>query len=207
LFDFVCPGAASQAIHPGAVVLPAAVLCSYFAHTLIALGPHIRTLKASGAGRILLLGTPAPKADGDFILGHLRTEAYFQDVAALAGIDLNSCRVTPASIRQKLWTLIQQMMAAVAAQEEVTFVPVPPETLDPDGLLKREYWQDDSTHANRAFGDRVRRVLEPIALAGLVRMQPPYRTVPDRAFWARAVAAGWAPAAVVRTSRPYACAR
>ncbi len=164
LFDFVCPGTDPADIHPGAIVVPAAVVRAYFAHTLSALPGLIRALKLSGARRVLILGSPAPKRDADFIHAHIRTEEYFQLAAAAAGIDLNTCRITPAAIRQKLWRLIQQMMEAVAGQEGVTFVPVPPETLEADGTLRREYWQDDSTHANRAFGARVRAVLDRIVL-------------------------------------------
>ena len=166
MFDFVCPGAATTAIHPGAVVLPAGVVRAYFRHTLWALDRTIRLLRAHGVGRVLVLGTPAPKRDGDFILTRIRTEAYFQDAAAAAGIDLGAIRITPAPIRQKLWALIQQMMADIAVREGTTFVPVPPETLDPDGTLKRQYWQDDTTHANRAYGNRVRQQLERIVLEG-----------------------------------------
>ncbi len=166
LFDFVCPGAATPALHPGAVVLPAGVVRAYFRHTLWALDRTIHLLQAHGVGRVLVLGTPAPKREGDFILGHIRTEAFFQDAAAAAGIDLDAVRITPASIRQKLWVLIQQMMAAIAVREGTTFVPVPPDALEPDGTLRRQYWQDDATHANRAYGASVRQVLERIVLEG-----------------------------------------
>lgn len=163
LFDFVCPGAATAGLHPRAVVLPAGVVRAYFRHTLIALGGLVRRMQASGARQVVILGTPAPKGDGDFILAHVRSEAYFQDAARAAGIDLATCAITPAPVRQKLWTLIQHMMAEIAAAEGALFLAVPPDTLDADGTLRREYWQDDSTHANAAYGATVRAGLERLA--------------------------------------------
>ena len=138
LFDFICPGAAATVIHEGAVVLPAGVVRAYFQHTVWALDRTIRLFRSHGARRILVLGTPAPKRDGDFILDHIRSEEYFQNAAAAAGIDLGAISITPAPIRQKLWALIQRMMADIAAREGAVFVPVPPDTLEADGTLKRQ---------------------------------------------------------------------
>ena len=165
VFDFVCPGAVrGTQIHPGALVLPATVLRAYFGWSMHQLRPTLRMLKSRGAGRVLLIGTPAPKADDAFLLQRIREPGYFRKMADDVGIDLSQCQLTPATIRQKLWALIQTMMADAAAEEGVAFVPVPRDSLDDDGFLKAEYWSNDATHANAAYGLRFCKLLEQMSL-------------------------------------------
>ncbi len=130
LFDFVCPGAASSELHPRAVILPASVLRAFFQHWLSDLGPSIRKLKSSAVGRVLVLGTPAPKGSDEFVLKQIRDDEWFRQQAQAAGVELKTGCLTPISVRQKLWTLVQQMTSKIAADEGAKFVPVPSDTLE-----------------------------------------------------------------------------
>jgi hypothetical protein len=54
----------------------------------------------------------------------------------------------------KLWRLMQFLTRETAIAAGAEFVPVPADTVEIDGTLKREYWAD-VTHANGAYGSRL----------------------------------------------------
>jgi hypothetical protein len=119
----------------------------------------IERLKGVGA-RVVLLGTPAPKADAAFFEKMLRSSDYLKDMAKQRGFDLEKARVTPGRLRFKLWRIVQEMTQEYAQAGAVEFIPVPQASLDADGL-KRQYWENDITHANRAYGElMMRHVME-----------------------------------------------
>jgi hypothetical protein len=164
-FDFVCPGAATDVLHPGAELVALSVIRAFFRPTLAGLAKVVALCQASGARRILVLGTPAPKGDDAFILGHIRRSAFFQRRAHELGVDVATMRLTPATIRQKLWTVLQQEMEAAARDAGAGFVPASAETQEPDGTLARAFWAEDATHANAAWGAAMRKALERAVLA------------------------------------------
>jgi hypothetical protein len=162
-FDFACPGAGTEAPDPAAELVPASVIRAFFRPTLTGLMKVVAL--ADGARRVMVLGTPAPKGDDDFVLGHIRRSDYFLQRARDAGLDPATMRLTPPAVRQKLWVVLQQEMAAAAERAGALFVPCPAETLEPDGTLRRDCWAEDATHANATWGAAMRRAIERAVLA------------------------------------------
>ncbi|MGG5820736.1 hypothetical protein [Falsiroseomonas sp. HW251] len=157
-FDFVCPGAGTETIDPNAELVPLSVIRAFFRPSLT--GLHKVAALATKAQRVLVLGTPAPKRDDDFVLAQVRRSDFFVQRARDAGLDPASMRLTPPAVRQKLWTVLQQEMATAAEQAGALFIPCPAETLEPDGTLVRDCWAQDATHANARWGDAMRRCIE-----------------------------------------------
>ena len=73
----------------------------------------------------------------------------------------------------------------------VIMLDAPEETTTEAGLLKEEFFHTDAVHANARYGDRVFEQIGQV-LATLERPAPkrthPYKNLPARAFWHRAVA-------------------
>jgi hypothetical protein len=170
-FDFVCSYAASSELQSGATILPLKTVEAFFNPSLSGLRAVLRKLKAKRARDIVVLGTPPPKDAEEFILLRIKTSEFFLKKAAAANLDIALARLTPAATMQKLWSVLQHQMAAIAAQEGLPFLATPRETLKCDGTLRSEYWED-VTHANRNYGDRVRLALYRLLLKDTYHAPP-----------------------------------
>jgi len=62
-------------------------------------------------------------------------------------------RFSPPLLRLKLWELTQDLLRDAVEGAGGVYVPCPPEARDDRGLLRREFWNEDITHANKAFGN------------------------------------------------------
>jgi hypothetical protein len=88
---------------------------------------------------------------------HLRTPPPFREIEGKAtlprifqeNMDLG---ITPASIRRKLYDVHSDIARKTCAAMNVGFMEVPPECVDADGFLLREYWSKDPTHGNARYG-------------------------------------------------------
>jgi hypothetical protein len=109
------------------------------------------TRLSEGARQVLVIGTPPPKSD-EFVARALRADAFFLEVAADLGLAPDETAMTPGPTRIALWTVVQDMLAASAADCRATFVPVPPEAVDEHGYLRGVLSTADATHANAAYG-------------------------------------------------------
>jgi hypothetical protein len=62
--------------------------------------------------------------------------------------------------------VLQEMFRQDANRHRVEFLPVPPEVVDTEGFLKPQFWADDLTHANPAYGQIILERLERWLCAG-----------------------------------------
>jgi hypothetical protein len=95
--------------------------------------------------------TPPPKPDS-LVRSALATEPLFLEQSAELGYDAGDPQIAPEAVRVALWRLLRDLLAETAAAAGAPFVPVPPEAVTPDGLLRAEYSDPDVTHANSAYG-------------------------------------------------------
>jgi hypothetical protein len=105
------------------------------------------------AGDFVQLESPPPVADSAYVAE--QADAYFKD-RAIARLGVAS----PA-LRYKIWRLHSRIVADVCAGLGVRFLPVPRETQDEQGFLRREY-VGDATHGNQAYGEALIRALESL---------------------------------------------
>lgn len=61
-------------------------------------------------------------------------------------------RLSPEIFRYKVWRVACQLYRESCAAQNIVFVEVPPAFITPPGLLIREAWGADATHANPIFG-------------------------------------------------------
>lgn len=109
-------------------------------------------LKEVPGCRVVLLGTPPPKGDDARLRHFIQREAFFVQLASKAGSNVNHIRLTDRSVRLKLWTVIQDLLAEAADNNGCAFLSVPDGVKDEDGFLRGDLWFEDATHANPQYG-------------------------------------------------------
>jgi hypothetical protein len=158
-FDFVEPGSPSSPDSQPCVLIPYQTMWAVFESRLRRKdGRRITTLREAAARPIYHLLPPPPKESAAHIL-----ERYESDFEK-AGIAANG--VTPAPIRLKLWRLQCAVLRALCTEWGVHLLPPPEGTQTPEGFLKPEYYKNDATHANAAYGELALRQLEDVAAQG-----------------------------------------
>jgi hypothetical protein len=65
--------------------------------------------------------------------------------------------LSPEAFRYKVWRAQSAVYREACAAHDATFVPVPSRFIVPPGVLAREAWGADATHANDAFGGEMIR--------------------------------------------------
>lgn len=149
--DFVFSGAPA-AVDSNAVLVPEIALRQLFQPHHQEMAQLIGKLRAAGARRVVVIGSPPPKEDDQFCRAQMSKEPHFAAMANRFGVDLASVPLSSPQLRNKYWLLLQDVMRLNAARVGAEFLPVPRAAFSPSGGLRREYWADDVTHANRAYG-------------------------------------------------------
>lgn len=160
-FDFMEPGSSRAPDSQPCVLIPYRALWAEFENRLRRKdGVRIAALREAAARPVYHLIPPPPKESAAHILQ--RYESDFEK----AGITTHG--VTPAPIRLKLWRLQCAVLQSLCAEWGVRLLPPPQGTQTPQGFLKPEYYKNDATHANVAYGELALRQLEAIAEAPAV---------------------------------------
>lgn len=130
----------------------------------IAAFARLLTSVTDAAGRPpIVLGTPPPKSDAEWVRARLASEVHFVQLAEQAGVGLETIELSPPQIWLKSWIVVQELLREVADACSLRFCPSPAEAQTADGFLRREYWSDDVTHANEAYGLLMRRDIDALA--------------------------------------------
>lgn len=158
-FDFVLNRKDHNPLAEGKTIIPKSVLVEHFKPTLGGLAKVIEILKKGEPSKIILLETPRPKGDGNFILPFIKSSQHFIDLAEKHGLKVDLLAISTLGFRLKLWQLIQELLANVANDHSVEYVSVPAELKTAEGGMKKEFWANDVTHANTNYGIAVIRHL------------------------------------------------
>jgi hypothetical protein len=152
-FDF------ALASHPGLVVdlgvelVPELQVREVFQPSMSHMEILLTQLLNAGGPPPIVLGTPPPRADSNAIRLGMQVHAeFFTKLASDLGLDSEKAQLAPPFLLLKLWTLLQQMMRETADRLAVEFWPVSALAMTDEGYLRREYWGEDATHANAAYG-------------------------------------------------------
>jgi hypothetical protein len=86
---------------------------------------------------------PPPVRDADFIL---------RKVGGQLAQDLARYGVAPSEFRARVWRVCVTMMRELCEANDVTFLPVPSEAVEPDDCLG-EHFAWDFVHASTSYGD------------------------------------------------------
>jgi hypothetical protein len=153
-FDVFTRGDESMTLAEGRVVVPENALWDMLKGAMV--NKKIVALRNKARCHVCHLATPPPKEDGGFIMA--LTARYRDRLVAEAGLN-------PAAIRLKLWKLEMRVLAHLCAGWTMHLMLPPVEAQTPEGFLKPEYYANDATHANAAYGELVLRQLEVVAEA------------------------------------------
>jgi len=63
--------------------------------------------------------------------------------------------VAPAELRYKFWRAYSGVVQDICSENEITYLPVPLDVMDKNKFLKKEFWNDDPTHGNSNYGQRI----------------------------------------------------
>ena len=154
-FDFVVSSQADLPVDPDVELLPENILRAVF-HDFDKLEELLPRLKAQPGCRPIVCGTPPPKPDNQFLMDIMSKEAAWVSLARQRGLDPFAIPLSSPLLRLKLWILIQNQLAEIAALADVEFDPVPHEAQSQDQFLAAEFWGVDATHAWGRFGDLTR---------------------------------------------------
>jgi len=152
LFDFVPRARPDTPLLPGATLVPESAVRALFARTFADAAAIVARLTPSAA-MVFLPAPPPPKDDDDLIRGRLLAEDGFRRRIEQLGVSPDTVVFSPPLLRLKLWELTQDLLRHAVEGVGGRYVPCPPEARDTHGLLRREFCNQDITHANKAFGN------------------------------------------------------
>lgn len=148
-FDVLLPERPDLPLRPGVDIIPAGLLRQVLEGQMEGGLQLLAAVRAAFAGPILVVQSPPPVPDNEYIRAH---PISFAEQIALHG-------VAPATLRMKLWLLQSDIYRQACAAAGLAFLPVPAEACDPQGFLLPVGWRDDPVHANPWYG---RLVLDQI---------------------------------------------
>lgn len=156
-FDLCMQSIAGGQVAVGAELIPVQLMRNYMLDGIAnGYGKILLRIRAATKAPVVCVAAPAPKEDAQHILKG--AETYFREHG------ISEIGVTAAPVRLKLWTLQQQALSSFCTRNGIQFLGNPPEARTEEGYLKREYYADDGTHANAAYGAlvlaQIRRLLE-----------------------------------------------
>ena len=158
-FDLVNSTAPHLPVDPSVEIIPETVFIEqFFPKKSQALGELLTWLTGLNI-RVIICGTPPPKNDDEFIRHHIRNELKGIKTYTKLHFNHETAHFTPPLIRYKLWLALQKGLSDTAKAHDLLFFPVPAITQDMHGFLRREYWSNDISHGNAAYGDIIKNEL------------------------------------------------
>ena len=152
LFDFVPKARPDTPLVPGATLVPESAVRALFSRSLADAASIVARLTPA-ASAVFLPAPPPPKDDDDLIRRRVLMEQGFRVRLEQLGVSPETVRFSPPLLRLKLWELTQDLLRDAVEGAGGVYVQCPPEARDDRGLLRREFWNEDITHANKAFGN------------------------------------------------------
>lgn len=148
-YDFLSPSAGSVAIAADRELVPYDAMRAFLEMRIAPALAWIAALAPLFPGRRIHIGSPPP----------VPSTEHIHRFPSLIADQLNR-GVTPAAIRLKLFDLKGEIERAGCAAIGVDWVPPPAAAVDEAGFLKPEYWNNDPTHGNEAYGRLLLRQIE-----------------------------------------------
>lgn len=101
---------------------------------------------------VVVVGTPPPIGDNNVIQHRIAGEPAFVQLAQEMGVPLKDIRISSPQLRLKLWRAMTASQTEFAIDAGAQVLPVPASLQNEHGFLLPQYWADDVTHANEAYG-------------------------------------------------------
>ena len=161
--DFYHARLPDLAIQDGAVVVPYRTMRQVLEAALERVPRFFALAKKLFDQPLVQCQPPPPKPSESYIRAH---PGAFRE-------ELSRSRVTPPSVRLKMWTLQCEIMREMCEQAGIPFLPCPAAALDDSGYLVESAWAEDPTHGNSSYGALVLRQLAEVARSRQAAVRPP----------------------------------
>jgi hypothetical protein len=148
--DFLLGDEPDLLLEPGAEILTEAAIRETLRDKMAPTLSTLRAIREATRLPLVCLEPPPP-------LPNERIIAFPKEFFKRA---IDPDRLSSELFRYKMWRVQSWLYRETCAKCDMLFVPVPQEFLAPPGLLARDAWGEDASHANALFGRRM------IALAG-----------------------------------------
>jgi hypothetical protein len=158
-FDFAVASRPDLPVDDTLVLVPELSIREYLTTWLTELTQLLEEMRAAAGPGVILLGTPPPRYGLEELRRRMAGEEWYVKTANALGTDISTIALTPEPLHLKMWQVSQDMLRALAEAHGLSFCPHPADSMTPEGFLREEFWGNDATHANRAYGDLVRRDL------------------------------------------------
>ena len=156
-FDFALRSRPDLPVDTASLLVPELAVRELLGRSLVALSRLLASILEAGGLPPIVLGTPPPKGNLEWVRRTLGTETHFTQLAEEAGMSLETIELSSPLVWLKSWLVVQRMMEEVAAAFSLRFCPSPADAQTPEGFLREAFWSSDVTHANEAYGMLMRR--------------------------------------------------
>jgi hypothetical protein len=161
-FDFVDASDMDEVSYHEAVLVPRSLIKASPKLVPGGLTENVGRLLSVGCPAVFVAGTPPVRDDyGDYV-DELRKDTMWRGIGERLGVDISNCPFTPPRVMKKLWRVMQEIQEDLALAAGATYIPVPPDAVDPKGYLaaacRGPLW--NFTHANEEYGRMMLRQIE-----------------------------------------------
>lgn len=145
---------------PKAEIIPRSTIKDVFKRSIQVNAQCIQEIAWAGRHTTMHLASPPPKTDTAIFLRNVERDYVAR------GILQNG--VSPAKLRLCLWEIQHEVLAAMLFEAKTMLLFPPEGTTTPQGYLAPEYYAEDATHANAAYGEKLlqqiaQQIQEPVA--------------------------------------------
>lgn len=105
---------------------------------------RIFQLAKAGRQHTVHMAAPPPKEDDAHIMKRFETKFIEMGLAERG--------LSPKPLRRKLWNIQNEALRKILSEGEVDLLMPPAQTVTETGFLKPEFYANDATHANPAYG-------------------------------------------------------
>jgi len=163
-FDVAVPHEPDRTIEPDVELIPCSAVEAIIRGTLDADDELLALIgRAQRGGAMVWLMGPPPALPEEAVRERLGEESHFAGRLHQVGVSAGDVEIVPESVRVRLRTILLGVYRDFAAQHGAGFVPPPAWVADAGGLLERQYWGKDITHASPAYGAVYLRELVEVA--------------------------------------------
>ena len=151
-FDFLEPGKSSKP-EVDAEIIPYRTLSTVFEKGIRnGDGKSLEALRKATSARVVHVLPPPPKKDNLFI------QRYHESHFAKEGIVAQG--VSTPQLRLKFWSMQTRLLQKICGELGIEIFPPPAAAVDSAGFLASDYYANDATHANYAYGELLIREVE-----------------------------------------------
>jgi hypothetical protein len=110
-------------------------------------GKRLCRLKEHSRCQVYHLAPPPPKKNANHILKHHETNFAKSGIAEMG--------VSPPELRLNMWRLQVEVLKRITSECDIGLLLPPKESIDPDGFLAHEFYENDATHGNQKYGELI----------------------------------------------------